>query len=64
MRDVTERPETLECGSNMLSGVSPDDVLRCVRAVRANKTDWSTPPEYLVKDVSSTVAKIILGYLP
>ena len=64
MRDVTERPETLECGSNILSGVSSKDVLRCVRAVLANKTAWSTPPEYLVKDVSTTVTKIILGYLP
>lgn len=62
IRDVTERPETLECGSNMLSGAAPDDVLRCVRTVLAQKADWVIPPEYLVRTVSSTVAKIVLGY--
>jgi len=32
VRDVTERPETVECGSNMLAGVEPATVLRCVAA--------------------------------
>ena len=31
IRDVTERPETLECGSNILSGADHDSILRCVR---------------------------------
>jgi UDP-N-acetylglucosamine 2-epimerase (non-hydrolysing) len=62
VRDVTERPETLECGSNMLSGADPRDVLRCVRAVLDQKAAWAAPPEYLVRNVSSTVAKIVLGY--
>jgi UDP-N-acetylglucosamine 2-epimerase (non-hydrolysing) len=62
IRDVTERPETLECGSNMLSGVEPDAVLRCVRTVVGQEPQWRVPPEYLVEDVSSTVTKIVLGY--
>lgn len=62
VRDVTERPETLECGSNILSGVEPTSVLRCVRAVLECKADWSAPREYLVKNVSDTVTKIVLGY--
>lgn len=62
IRDVTERPETLECGSNMLSGADPDTVLRCVKTVLEQRADWSVPPEYLVKNVSGTVAKIVLGY--
>ncbi|HEX6182895.1 MAG TPA: UDP-N-acetylglucosamine 2-epimerase (non-hydrolyzing) [Pyrinomonadaceae bacterium] len=62
IRDVTERPETLECGSNMLSGAEPDSVLRCVRAVLDRRDEWETPPEYLVKNVSGVVAKIVLGY--
>ena len=28
IRDVTERPETIECGSNMLAGADPERVLR------------------------------------
>ena len=62
IRDVTERPETLECGSNMLSGAEPADVLRCVRTVLDRKPDWAVPPEYLARGVSDTVAKIVLGY--
>jgi len=62
IRDVTERPETLECGSNMLSGAAPEDVLRCVRTVLDRKPDWAVPPEYLARGVSDTVAKIVLGY--
>ncbi len=33
VRDVTERPETIECGSNMLSGADPEMIVRCVRTV-------------------------------
>jgi UDP-N-acetylglucosamine 2-epimerase (non-hydrolysing) len=63
IRDVTERPETLECGSNMLSGADPDDILRCVKTVLDQPGAWTIPPEYLAENVSSTVAKILLGYL-
>jgi UDP-N-acetylglucosamine 2-epimerase (non-hydrolysing) len=62
IRDVTERPETIECGSNMLSGAEPETVLRCVRAVLEQRGTWRVPPEYLVENVSRTVVKIVLGY--
>jgi UDP-N-acetylglucosamine 2-epimerase (non-hydrolysing) len=62
IRDVTERPETIERGSNMLSGADPETVLRCVRAVLDRAGEWTAPPEYMVKNVSGTVAKIVLGY--
>ena len=63
IRDVTERPETIECGSNILSGAEPETIQQCVRVVLSQKPDWTAPPEYLVPNVSSTVAKIVLGYL-
>jgi UDP-N-acetylglucosamine 2-epimerase (non-hydrolysing) len=62
LRDVTERPETMEVGSNMLSGVQPESVISCVTTVLDRPCNWSPPPEYLARDVSSTVAKIVLGY--
>jgi UDP-N-acetylglucosamine 2-epimerase (non-hydrolysing) len=62
VRDVTERPETVECGSNMLSGVSPEMILQCVRAVLDRKREWAVPPGYLAEHVSDVVAKIVLGY--
>ena len=63
IRDVTERPETIECGSNMLSGADPDTILQCVRTVLDQKRNWSVPHEYLEKHVSNTVIKILFGYL-
>jgi len=62
LRDVTERPETIDVGSNMLSGAEPESILRCVKTVLGQPRNWSPPPEYLVRDVSSTVVKILLGY--
>ncbi len=63
IRDVTERPETLECGSNILSGVDPAMLMLCVRVVLDQKAEWAIPPEYAVTNVSRKIVKILLGYL-
>jgi len=63
IRDVTERPETIESGSNMLTSVSPDLILRSLEVVLNEKCEWEPPAGYLDKNVSSKVVKIILGYL-
>lgn len=61
LRDSTERPETIECGSNILAGTEPADVLRCVEQALSTTPDWVPPPEYLRPSVSSTVVRIVLG---
>jgi len=62
IRDVTERPETLECGSNVLSGAGYKTLLRCVGVVISQRPEWKVPPEYVVENVSDTVTKLVLGY--
>ncbi|MGE5664251.1 MAG: non-hydrolyzing UDP-N-acetylglucosamine 2-epimerase [Deltaproteobacteria bacterium] len=62
LRDVTERPETLEVGSNILSGADPATILSCVRTAVSRPCDWTPPPEYMARDVSGTVVRIVLGY--
>jgi UDP-N-acetylglucosamine 2-epimerase (non-hydrolysing) len=62
LRDVTERPETLEVGSNYMAGCDPRAISRAVEAVTNQPSSWSAPPEYLVDNVSSTVMKIVLSY--
>src|SRR5262249_18415322 len=64
IRDTTERPETLECGANLLSGVGVESVCRAVEAVTTLPPAWTAPPEYLVRNVSETVVKILLTYRP
>ena len=60
VRDTTERPETVECGSNVLSGVEPEGIRRCLDLMLDESRGWEPPPEYLVDDVSATVANIVL----
>lgn len=62
IRDVTERPETIECGSNILSGAEAGSISRCVKIAVGRAGDWTPPPEYLVKNVSDSVCGIVLGY--
>lgn len=63
LRDVTERPETLECGSNFLAGADLDSILRGVALVTDAEVRWSAPREYLVRNVSDTVVRIVTGYV-
>lgn len=62
IRDVTERAETVEVGSNILSGGSAEDLLRTVDVVLNTPPDWNPPVEYVEKHVSRTVTKIVLSY--
>jgi UDP-N-acetylglucosamine 2-epimerase (non-hydrolysing) len=62
LRDVTERPETIECGSNVLSGADRAQVLLSLRVALETPAEWAAPDEYVVPNVSATVAKILLGH--
>jgi UDP-N-acetylglucosamine 2-epimerase (non-hydrolysing) len=62
LRDVTERPETQEVGSNILSGGSPEMITACVNKVLERHGQWTAPPEYLQSNVSDTVLNILMGY--
>lgn len=62
IRDVTERAETIECGSNMITGSDPESVLRAVDVVLSSVCEWVPPVEYAEQHVSMTVTKIVLGY--
>lgn len=61
MREVTERPETIECGSNILAGVEGERILPAIDVAVRNAGNWTPPSEYLVDDVSDIVARIVLG---
>lgn len=61
LRDVTERPETLEAGSNLITGSEPKAVLNAVSAALAEPAGWRPPPEYLSENVSNTAVRIILS---
>jgi UDP-N-acetylglucosamine 2-epimerase (non-hydrolysing) len=62
LRDVTERPETVECGSNILGGGDPETIIRSIELAISQPTNWTPPTEYMVENVAQTVSKIVLGY--
>lgn len=64
IRDVTERPETVECGSNALAGADPERLLALIAFATGAQRKWKAPPEYLVTNVSDVVTRILLNHLP
>lgn len=61
LRDTTERPETVEVGSNFISGCELEAILRGVE-VATQPFHWHAPEDYQVENVSDTVVKIVLSY--
>jgi UDP-N-acetylglucosamine 2-epimerase (non-hydrolysing) len=63
-RDTTERQETVECGSNVLSGVQdPARLLGCVQAMTAGARNWVSPYEGpMHRDVADKVVKYMVGH--
>lgn len=61
IRNTTERPETVDCGSNVVSGVHSDSILRCVKLMTAMDRKWEAPQGYLTPDVSVKIVKFVLG---
>lgn len=62
VRDVTERPETVEVGSNIISGADSDSIALALEVAVSAPGKWVPPPEYLSSNVALTVAKIVLGF--
>ena len=61
LRDTTERPETIEAGSNILAGTTADEIERAADLVMSSDVRWEPPPEYVVPHVADVVARIVLG---
>jgi len=43
LRDNTERPETLEVGSNILAGTKPETILQSVKTMFSRENSWKNP---------------------
>ena len=62
IRDVTERPETLESGSNIISGLHSKNILESVNIALNTEINWDCPIEYKTTNVSDIVTKILLSH--
>ncbi|MFP7492835.1 UDP-N-acetylglucosamine 2-epimerase (non-hydrolyzing) [Terribacillus saccharophilus] len=63
VRKTTERPETVACGSNMVSGVDAEAIERSAMIMAASSKEWDFPAGYADPAVSDKVIKILLGGL-
>ena len=62
LRDNTERPETIETGSNFISGCDVERILRGVDLM-TNREGFTIPPEYLRSNVSDVVVGVVCSAL-
>jgi len=61
IRATTERPETVWCGSNIVTGLEADNIVSGYHAMKQVDRAWTVPVEYARTNVSDTVVNILLG---
>lgn len=61
IRETTERPETVKCGSNIVSGLETANILSCYKIMHLRRTKWARPIGYCDDHVADNVIQYILG---
>ncbi|MDR0267000.1 non-hydrolyzing UDP-N-acetylglucosamine 2-epimerase [Paenibacillus sp.] len=61
MRETTERPETVDCGSNVITGLDASVIAHAADMMLALTPKWVCPEGYLAENVSDKVVKFLLG---
>jgi UDP-N-acetylglucosamine 2-epimerase (non-hydrolysing) len=61
IRATTERPETVWCGSNIVTGLEVDNIVAGYQTMKSADRAWAVPAEYARTNVSDTVVNILLG---
>lgn len=62
IRNSTERPETVWCGSNIVSGLDVDQILNSYDQCHHMSTDWHLPEGYNLSSVSQKVSHILRSH--
>ena len=61
IRETTERPEFIEAGFNIISGLEPSDILRSVSIIISNEIKGEWDPNFGNGQTSTKVLNIITG---
>jgi UDP-N-acetylglucosamine 2-epimerase (non-hydrolysing) len=61
IRHSTERPETVWCGSNIVTGLDTAAILQAFDTALVMPTDWNLPEGYAVSNTSSRVINVLMG---
>ena len=63
-RNAIERPEALDSGNIVITGLNSDTIIQAIKVVTAERESLykrSIPAEYKIEDVSQRVVKLIIG---
>lgn len=60
IRNAIERPEAIDAGSVLMSGIDKKNILECVKI--AQTKNFKAPKEYAVSNFSDRVLRIVMGY--
>ena len=63
VRDSMERPEAVECGSVIMSGLTKDGILNAIHTIEFNGDSKIPPSEYFIPDSSLRVTSFIASTL-
>lgn len=64
VRDVTERPELLDCGAVLLGGRTEATIVDASRRAIRDGSSGAVPDDYRVPDVAARAARVVLGAIP
>jgi UDP-N-acetyl-L-fucosamine synthase len=64
VRNAIERPEAVDAGSIVMTGVNEQNILTTLDMVLENYSDGAVPLEYSADNTSERVLRVILGYTP
>jgi len=56
-----ERPEALESGSIVMSGISSEGIIQAISVIESGSTSMEHPREYLIPDTSTRVTNFIVS---
>jgi UDP-N-acetylglucosamine 2-epimerase (non-hydrolysing) len=59
IRDSMERPEALESGCIVMSGITKEGILESISLIESGPSSQSLPQEYLISDSSTRVTNFI-----
>jgi UDP-N-acetylglucosamine 2-epimerase (non-hydrolysing) len=64
IRNSTERPETIEAGSNLVTSTDPERILDAARFLQSQpaRGGWTPPREYVERGVAAKVVRIVLSH--
>lgn len=60
IRNSTERPETVEVGASIVSGLNKDEIIKCYYIIKDNKY-WEIPQDYKIINVSDRIINYLFN---